>query len=162
MSPVAEVLIGLIMAVGIVGTLIPVLPGLFLVWGAGLVWAIFDGADTTHWIIFSVMTVFFLVGIGLSFYLPAKSSKDNSSPKWTMLIATLFAVIGFFVIPIIGVAVGFVFGVFVCQLIASREFHKTLRTTGKTLKALGLVSLTQCACGIAIATSWALGLLIVK
>jgi len=162
MSPVAEVLIGLIMAVGIVGTLVPVLPGLVLVWLAGLIWTIFDGADTTHWIIFSVMTAFFLVGIGLSFYLPAKSAKSDSSPKWTMLISTFFAVIGFFVIPIIGVAIGFIFGVFVCHLIASREFHKTLRTTGKTLKALGLVSLFQFACGIAIATSWALGLLLVK
>jgi uncharacterized protein YqgC (DUF456 family) len=162
MSPAGEVLIGLTMAVGIVGTLIPVLPGLFLVWAAGLFWAIFDGADTTHWLIFAFMSLIFLFGIALSFYIPAKSTKGISSPKWTLPVATLFALIGFFVIPIVGIALGFIFGVFVCQLISSREFHRALRTTGTTLKALGLVSLVQCACGITIATAWALGLLIVK
>jgi len=162
MSPVGEVLIGLTMAIGLVGTLIPVLPGLVLVWIAGLTWAVLDGADKTHWIIFSVMTLVFLIGVGLSFYIPAKSTKDESAPKWTFLVASVFSIIGFFVIPIVGLALGFIFGVFICQLANSREFHRALRATGSTLKALGLVSLVHCACGIAIATTWAIGLLIVK
>lgn len=162
MSPVGEVLIGLTMAIGLVGTLIPVLPGLALVWAAGLVWAIFDGADATHWIIFAIMTLLFLVGIGLSFYIPAKSARNESSPRWTFLVASVCAIVGFFVIPIVGLALGFIFGVFICHLLSSREFHRALRATGSSLKALGLVSLVQCACGILIATSWAIGLLIVK
>lgn len=162
MSPVGEVLIGLTMAVGIVGTLVPVLPGLLLVWLAGLAWAILDGADTTHWIIFAIMTLIFLVGFGLSFYIPAKSTKRDSAPKWTLLVASFFALIGFFVIPIVGLAIGFISGVFICHLIAGREFHRALRSTGTTLKALGLVSLIHCLCGIAIATAWVIGLLIVK
>lgn len=162
MSPVGEVLIGLTMAIGIVGTLIPVLPGLLLVWVAGLAWAILDGADATHWLIFAVMTLFLIIGFALSVYIPSKSTKDDSSPKWTFLVAAIFAIIGFFVVPIAGLPLGFIFGVFLCHLVAGREFHRALRTTGKTLKALGLVSLIQCACGIGIAITWALGLLVVK
>ncbi|MCX6404077.1 MAG: DUF456 domain-containing protein [Actinobacteria bacterium] len=162
MGPVGEVLIGLTMAIGIIGTLIPVLPGLFLVWLAGLAWAILDGADTTHWIIFALMTVIFLIGFGLSLYIPAKSTKGESAPKWTFLVASVFALIGFFVIPIVGLPLGFIFGVFFCQLIAGREFHRALRATGTTLKAIGLVSLIHFACGIAIASAWAFGLLIVN
>ena len=161
MGPVGEVLIGLTMAIGIIGTLIPVLPGLLLVWLAGLAWAILDGADTTHWIIFAFMTLIFLVGCGLSFYLPAKSIKGESVPKWTFLVSSGFALISFFVIPIAGLPLGYIFGVFVCQLMAGREFHRALRATGTTLKAIGLVSLIHFACGIAIASSWAVGLLIV-
>jgi uncharacterized protein len=162
LSPVGEVLIGLTMAIGIVGTLIPILPGLILIWGAGLAWTILDGADKTHWILFSIMTIIFLIGIGLSFYLPARSAKNESSPKWTVAVASVLALVGFFVIPIVGLPLGFISGVFICHLAASRDFHRTLRTTGKTLKALGLSSLVQCMCGIAIAATWALGLLIVK
>ena len=162
MGPVGEVLIGITMAVGIVGTLVPVLPGLLLVWLTGLAWAILDGADATHWIIFAIMTLIFLIGFGLSFYLPAKSAKLESAPRWTFLVASFFALIGFFVIPIVGLPLGFIFGVFICHLIARREFHRALRSTGTTLKALGLVSLIHCVCGVTIATAWVIGLLIVK
>ncbi|MEI7442066.1 MAG: DUF456 domain-containing protein [Actinomycetes bacterium] len=161
MSPIGEVLIGLMMAIGIVGTLIPVLPGLVLVWLAALAWTILDGADATHWVIFALMTVIFIIGIGLSFYIPAKSAKSETSPRWTYLVASLFALIGFFVIPIVGLPLGFAFGVFICHLISSREFHRALRATGTSLKAMGIVSLVQCVCGIAMATAWALALLIV-
>lgn len=162
MSPVGEVLIGLTMAIGLVGTLVPVLPGLFLVWAAGLAWAILDGAGTTHWIIFAVMTVIFAIGIGLSFYIPKKNAKSTLAPKWIFPVSSLFAVIGFFIIPIAGLPLGFIFGVFISHLFSGREFHRALREAGSTLKALGLVSLVQCICGILIATCWALGLLIVK
>ena len=162
MSPVGEVFIGLAMAIGLVGTLIPVLPGLVLVWLAGLAWTILDGADTTHWIIFAIMTLIFIAGLSLSFYIPTKSAKGRSAPKWTFPVASLFAIIGFFIIPIAGLPLGFIFGVFISHLISGREFHRAIREVGSTLKALGLVSLVQCICGISIATSWALGLLIVK
>ena len=33
------------MAIGIMGTIIPLIPGLALVWFAGALWAYFDGAD---------------------------------------------------------------------------------------------------------------------
>jgi hypothetical protein len=161
MGPVGEVMIGLTMAIGIVGTLIPVLPGLVLVWLAALAWVILDGADATHWVIFAIMTAIFLIGIGLSFYIPAKSTKNETSPRWTFVVASIFALVDFFVIPIVGLPLGFIFGVFICHLISSREFHRALRATGTSLKAMGLVSLVQCVCGIAIATAWALGLLIV-
>ena len=161
MGPVGEVMIGLTMAIGIIGTLIPVLPGLILVWLAALAWVILDGPDATHWVIFAIMTAIFLIGIGLSFYIPAKSTKNETSPRWTFVVASIFALVGFFVIPIVGLPLGFIFGVFICHLISSREFHRALQATGTSLKAMGLVSLVQCVCGIAIATAWALGLLIV-
>jgi uncharacterized protein YqgC (DUF456 family) len=162
MSPFGEVVIGLVMAIGLVGTIVPVLPGVTLVWGAGLAWAILDGGDFLHWSLFAVMTIFFISAHALGIYLPSKTTSGPENPKWTFLFASLCAVIGFFVVPIIGVPLGFIVGVFIRQLIASREFHRALGATGKTLRALGIVVLVQCACAIAIAATWAIGLFLVK
>ncbi|MBU6348105.1 MAG: DUF456 family protein [Actinomycetales bacterium] len=162
MSPVGQVLIGLAMAIGLIGTLIPVLPGLILMWLAGLVWVILDGPDKTHWLLFALMTVFFVVGLALSMYLPAKSVADSAPPKWTLICGSAFAVIGFFLIPVVGAPLGFALGVFLRILIHGREFHLALGITGRTLKALGFSAIVQCMFGIAIATVWALGLIIVN
>jgi len=161
-SPLGEIVIGLVMAIGLVGTIVPVVPGVTLVWGAGLAWAILDGADLIHWSLLAIMTIFFVAAHVLSIYIPSKTTSGPKNPKWTFLFASLCAIVGFFIVPIIGVPLGFAIGVFIRQLIASREFHLALKATGNTLKALGVVVLIQCGCAIAIAATWALGLFLVK
>jgi hypothetical protein len=39
-----ELLVAAVMVVGVAGVVVPVLPGLFLVWAAGIVWVWLDGA----------------------------------------------------------------------------------------------------------------------
>ncbi|NBU32482.1 MAG: DUF456 domain-containing protein [Actinobacteria bacterium] len=162
MSPIGQVLIGLVMAVGLIGTIIPVFPGITLIWVAGLTWTILDGPDRVHWALFTGMTVFFILGIGISIYLPTKNTTGAQNPKWTFSLASIFAIAGFFLVPVVGLPLGFVIGVFLRHLIDSKEFHRALRVTGKTLKSLGLAALVQCLFGLAMCITWALGLLIVK
>ena len=161
MGPIGQFLIGLVMAVGLVGTLIPILPGLTVIWLAGLAWVFLDGPDATHWIIFAIMTAFYLLGQVLAFYLPAKSAVTEN-PKWTLAMGAVFAIAGFFLIPVVGAPLGFVFGIFLRILLDSREFHRAIRATGKTLKSLGLATAVQCGFGIAICTTWALGLILIN
>lgn len=161
MNPIGQVLIGLVMAIGLVGTLIPVLPGLTLIWLAGLTWVILDGPDAEHWLLFALMSLFFIIGLILGIYVPAKSA-SGETPKWTLAAGAVFSICGFFLIPIVGAPLGFIFGVFLRILIDTREFHRAIRSTAKSLKALGVSSVLQCVCGIAICTTWALGLLIVN
>ena len=49
------VVTALVIAVGLVGILVPLLPGTLLVWAAIAVWA-FVVADTTGWIVLGVVT----------------------------------------------------------------------------------------------------------
>ncbi len=161
MNPIGHVLIGLVMAIGLVGTLIPVLPGLVLIWFAGLAWVILDGPDTEHWLLFALMSLFFIIGLILSIYLPAKSA-TGETPKWTLTAGAIFAICGFFLIPIVGAPLGFIFGIFLRILINTREFHRAIRMTAKSLRALGISAVLQCVCGVAICTTWAVGLLVVN
>src|SRR3546814_6290826 len=55
MSPVAEVLVGLVILVGLIGVVVPILPGTLLVFAAILVWAIMTGGATA-WTVFALST----------------------------------------------------------------------------------------------------------
>ncbi|RYJ01274.1 MAG: DUF456 family protein, partial [Actinomycetales bacterium] len=56
-----EVLVAVVIAVGLIGILVPILPGSVLVVGAVLAWAIATGG-TTAWVVFAVATTFVAVG----------------------------------------------------------------------------------------------------
>ena len=50
-----ELLVGLAILVGVIGVVVPVLPGSLLILGAVLVWALLDGSGTA-WTVFAVAT----------------------------------------------------------------------------------------------------------
>ena len=74
-----EVLVALVIAVGLVGVIVPVLPGSLLVLGAVLVWAL-DIGSTTGWVVFAVATAFIALGNVVKYVVPGRRLKENGSP----------------------------------------------------------------------------------
>ena len=60
MSEAEQLLVGLAMAAGLVGILVPVVPGLLLILAAGLWWTIADGGGAVRWTVFAVLTALFV------------------------------------------------------------------------------------------------------
>jgi hypothetical protein len=160
MSGVGELFIGLAMAVGLLGILIPIAPGIVLVWLAGLAWTILDGGGLMRWSLFAVMTALTIGALIANVRIPAKSASQTDAPRGTLWLAALFAIIGFFVIPVVGVLVGFCAGVLLSHLIATNDIHKAFDAMWATLRAFGKSALIQGACGVGICLLWILGLII--
>jgi uncharacterized protein YqgC (DUF456 family) len=106
-----EVLVALAIVVGVVGVIVPVLPGSVLVLGATLVWAL-DIATTTGWAVFAICTTFLVLGAVVKYAVPGRRLQEAGIPTSTLLLGGVLGVVGFFVIPVIGLVVGFVLGVY--------------------------------------------------
>ena len=160
MNALAELGIGIAMAIGIVGTLFPVLPGIVLTWVAGLVWTIGDGGGLTRWLLFAAMTV--LTGFGLMshYRIPARDLKGIAAPRWTMLWALIGGVIGFFAIPIVGLIVGFAAGVLVRYFIDTNDWHQSFNAMTITVKSMLRVAVVQFGCATAMTALWVIGLIV--
>ena len=78
----AEIVLGLVMLVGLVGVIVPVLPGLLLVIAAGVLWAI-DRGGAMAWSVAIVMAAIGIVGMVASSVLPARrtASADRTAPR---------------------------------------------------------------------------------
>ena len=87
MSTAGELLVGLAMPVGLVGVVVPVLPGLLLVWGAGVAWAWLDGGGALRWSFAAILTLLFVAGTTLKYVLPARSATGAGAPRSTLLLA---------------------------------------------------------------------------
>lgn len=147
------VLIGLAMAVGLVGVLVPVLPGLLLVGAAGLGWAILaDGAGP--WIVFGLMVAVLLVGTIAKYVLPSRTLRQAGAPVSTLVLGAVGGIVGFFVIPIIGLLVGAVAGIYLGEARRLREARAAGRSTLATIKAIGIGLVIELLAGVLAVAIW--------
>jgi len=151
-----NVLVLLAMLVGTVGIVLPVLPGLFLVWLATVVWA-FENQTTTAWVVLGVATALYAAGVVAQYVLPGRRMKAAGVDSWVVAVALVVAVIGFFVIPVIGAPIGFVAAVYLLEHIKHRESAAARRATGQALRAVGLNIGIELLTAFAIITTWAVG-----
>jgi uncharacterized protein YqgC (DUF456 family) len=108
-----DALVGIAILVGIAGVVVPVLPGTALVLGAVLVWALEVGT-TAGWLVFTVAATLLVVGGVAKYLLPGRRLR-RVVPSTTLWVGALFAVVGFFVVPVVGAFVGFPLGVYVAE-----------------------------------------------
>jgi uncharacterized protein YqgC (DUF456 family) len=153
-SPV-EVLVALAILVGLVGILVPVLPGLVLVLAAILVWAI-DVGSATAWTVFALAAVISVVGSIVKYAVPGRRLKTSGVPSSTTWFGIAVGVVGFFVIPVIGLFIGFVLGIYLAEL-RRVGVSNAWPSTKAALRAVGVSILIELAAGVLAALTWAVG-----
>lgn len=146
-------LIGLAMAVGLVGVLVPVVPGLLLIGAAALWWAVLgDGAGP--WVVFGVIVVVLAVGTVAKYVLPSRTLKQAGAPASTLVLGAVGGIVGFFVIPVLGVLIGAVAGIFAGELRRLSDSRAAGRSTLATLKAVGIGLVIELLAGVVAVAIW--------
>jgi uncharacterized protein YqgC (DUF456 family) len=153
----AQTLVGVVMVLGIVGILLPVLPGLLLIWAAGLWWTIADGGGATRWTVLAVLTALLVVGTVVKYVLPARSAAARGAPVSTLVVGAIGAVIGFFVIPVVGLLVGGVVGIYLAEYVRLRDAGRAWTSTRAALVAIGIGVLIELTAGVLMFGVWLLG-----
>ncbi|WP_426560463.1 DUF456 domain-containing protein [Angustibacter sp. McL0619] len=154
-----DVVVGLGVLVGLAGVVVPVLPGLVLVLGAILVWAI-ERQDATGWIVLGTVVLLFVVGQIAKYLLPGRRLREAGVPASTMLAGAGLGLVGFFVVPVVGVFLGFVLGVYLAELARARSHARAWPMTLHALRAAGWSILIELAAGLMMAGTWLLGVLV--
>jgi uncharacterized protein YqgC (DUF456 family) len=155
---VTEILVALAIAVGIAGIIVPVLPGTVLVLGAILVWAVQVGTST-GWIVFAVATVLLAGGTVVKYLVPGRRLKSSGVPNRTLLVGALVGFIGFFVIPVIGLLIGFVLGVYVAER-ARVGAALAWPSTREALRAVGVSILIELVAALLATVAWVAGVVV--
>ncbi len=146
----------LLIVVGLLGIVVPVLPGLLLVLGGVLVWALTEGSALA-WSIFAVSVVVTVVGYVLQYTLPGRRMRERGVSSSTMLLAMALGIVGFFVIPVVGAVVGFVLGIFVVELSRNRDAAQAWTRTKHALVAVLHSMGIELAAGLAVTALYLAG-----
>ena len=150
-----EVLVALAIAVGVVGVVVPFLPGTLLVLAAVLRL----GRRHRH--------AHRLGGLrrgghvprprrGREVRRPGPPPQGGRHPDPTLLLGAVLGVVGFFVIPVVGLVIGFVLGVYLAELNRVGT-AAAWPATVHALKAVGLSMLIELVACLLAAATWAVG-----
>ncbi len=83
----------IIMLFGLFGLIMPVFPGLIIIWIAALGFGIFSGFGTVGWVVFGIMTLLMLIGNTLDGILMAKKALDFGAAKSSLVLAAITSVV---------------------------------------------------------------------
>ncbi|MGQ0716679.1 MAG: DUF456 domain-containing protein [Pseudonocardiales bacterium] len=144
---------GVLIVVGLVGILLPVLPGLLLVLAGIAVWAVPRG-DTVGWTVLSAATAIVVIGSVVKYLLPGRRLRDSGVPARTLGTGAVLGAVGFFVIPIAGLVVGFVLGVYLAERARLGDRSAAWPSTRRALVAVGWSILIELATGLLATAVW--------
>lgn len=156
MSAGGIVLVALAIAVGIVGIVVPLLPGTLLVFGAIAVWAVMEN-DTTGWVTLGVATVLLGAAMLIKYTWPMRRMREADVRTWSLVAGGVLGVVGFFVIPVLGLPIGFVLGIYLAELANRHDQRVAWRSTKHALKGVALSVGVELAGALLATIVWIIG-----
>lgn len=148
-----------LIVVGIVGTIIPILPGLFLIWLSVLAYAVIEGFKSVDWFTFVLITLIALAAGTADIWLSALGAKKTGASRRAIFLGFVGSIMGlilgtFIPIPIFGNLIGSVLGYAIGLLLG--QYHKYQDWNTAIKASLGGVA----GWGVATAVQFTGGILI--
>jgi uncharacterized protein len=153
-DPLLVVLALLVMLVGLVGVVVPVLPGLLIVWLVSAGTMLYVGTGTAGWAMAALLTLLFALGSGATIWLPARQGRRGGVPLRSLLAALVGAVVGFFVIPVVGFLIGGFGGLLLGEKQRHGAWHPAAASVGQILRAYGIGIVVELVIGVTMIGIW--------
>jgi uncharacterized protein len=151
------VVCGVLVVFGLVGVVVPGVPGTALVLLGILVWAAQEGSPA-GWTVFALAVACMTVGAVVKYAVPVRRLRA-AVPTSTLVAGGVGAVVGFFVIPVVGALVGFPLGVYLAER-ARVGAGRAWPSTREALRAVGLSILIELGAGLLAASVWIAGVVL--
>lgn len=159
MSPLGVVLVALVIAVGLAGIVIPILPGGLLVIGAITTWAVVEGG-VVAWVTLGVAWVLYLSAEVVKYLWPMRRMRAAEVGTLSLVAGAALGVIGFFVVPVLGLVLGFVLGVYLAELCKRRGQRRAWDSTVHAIKGVVLSVGVEFTGALLATVTWVVGVLV--
>lgn len=156
MSGGGILLVALAIAVGVIGIMVPLLPGTLLVFAAIAVWA-FVEHNVTGWVTLGVVTVILGASLLVKYLWPMRRMRAADVRTLSLVAGGVLGVIGFFVIPVLGLVIGFVVGVYLAELGVRHDQRVAWASTVHAIKGVALSMGVELLGALLATVAWVVG-----
>jgi len=149
-----SVLAAIVMVVGLFGLLIPIVPGLLLIWFTALVYGFLVGFGAVGLAVMTILTVLVVISFVSGVVVPRNQAVASGASKSAQLGGLIGAVIGFFVIPVIGLIIGALVGVLMVEMAAKGNWPDAWVATKGVARGFAKSTLIDLLLGVVMITVW--------
>lgn len=153
-EPIVTGLFLVVMLIGLGGTILPILPGILLMWAGVIGYGFFAGFDPFGLIIIAMVTALAAASVALGVVLPKQAAEAAGASSRSQWAAVLGAIVGFFVIPVVGVIVGAVVGIALAEYHDKEDWGPAWQSTKGVLSGMGIAAVAQFGIGVVILFIW--------
>ncbi|WP_423447448.1 DUF456 domain-containing protein [Kocuria sp. KSNUG] len=153
---IATIVTVALIIVGCVGIVIPILPGSILALIGLVIWA-FVVNSPEGWVVLALGGTLLIAGLSSSLVLTGSKLKRRAIPNRTLLFGVLGAVVGMFVIPVVGLFVGFLVGLLLSETVRNRNLNTALASSWVAAKAMGVGILLELTCALLASLTFIVG-----
>ncbi len=86
-----------VMLFGLFGLIVPIFPGLVIIWLAALGFGLINGFTTTGWILFTIITLLMVIGNTIDGLLMGAKALEHGADKkaifWTLVVAVVVSLV---------------------------------------------------------------------
>jgi uncharacterized protein YqgC (DUF456 family) len=150
--------VGLAVLVGLIGIVLPALPGSLVIAVAVLVWAVDKGGAA--WAVFAAVALLVAAGWSASYVIPGKKVAASGVPRSTFAVAGLAGLVGFFVLPVVGLLVCFPAGLYLMEYRRLRDRSAAWASASLAIRATALGMLIELGLGLLAAGTWLVAVLV--
>jgi uncharacterized protein YqgC (DUF456 family) len=142
--------------VGLVGLIVPIFPGIVVIWLATLFYGIVIGFNTVGIIIFVILTLLMLAGTMIDNFLMAAGSRTGGASWWTIGAGLLAGTIGTIVFPPFGGLIAAPLVILLIEFLRVREINQAWRATGGLVVGWGMSFFVRLGIGVVMLLLWLL------
>jgi uncharacterized protein YqgC (DUF456 family) len=153
---VVNVILLFVMLFGLFSLMIPLMPGLVVIWVSILIYGIIDGFSVGSGIIFAIITVLMIVGNLLDNILMGTGARQQGASWGTILLALLGGLIGsIFLTPLGGLLITFAI-LYLLEYLRERDAKKAWESTKSMALGFGWAVLSRMGIGLVMILLWGL------
>ncbi len=152
MSPLQNTLIlvvtFVIMFVGLLGTVLPILPGTILILLGALFYAVVDGFQSIGWPTLLVLGLLTAVATTADIWVGGLGARAGGASGWSIVAGLLGGLIALLFFSLPGAVIGAVLGVLITEVVRVRDWRQALKAGGGWAAGWLLSVLVQLVLGL--------------
>lgn len=148
------VLVQIFMLAGLIGLLIPIFPGIIVMWLAALVYGILTGFSTAGIVIFVLISLLALGGTLVDNLLMGAGARKGGASWITIAVALLAGVLGTILFPPFGGLIAIPLAIFTLEYLRARDLREAWFALRGLVAGWGLSFLVRYGIGALIMVLW--------
>ncbi len=142
------------MLFGLISLVMPVLPGLVIIWAPALVYGIVTGFNWISGILFALITGLMLFGMVVDNIIMGQRARQQGASWIAIAVSLVAGVAGSIFFPPFGGLVAALIGLFIVEIIRLRDWRRALSSTRSMAIGCGWAQLIRMGLGVVMIGLW--------
>jgi uncharacterized protein YqgC (DUF456 family) len=142
---------GLVVAfivLGLIGIVVPLIPGTLLIWLAVLVYVLANGITAVGWPSFIIITLIAITTGTADIWMSLLGAKTGGASRRAMLLGFVGAIVGSFIFPLLGTVIGYGAGILLGEYQKAGDWEAAWKASIGGLAGWGVATGVQLGGGL--------------